>query len=326
MKFFLSARIALAATGLMVCCHAAPAAAQTQNRTEDEYVRYDLLDPNAGLVRMTYELMVVTPGLRAYTDATSAGTSLQEVSAVDLMTGAPLACTQAGGRVQVTLARDVPAGGGVRIRIVKTFKDAGYRRNGSSVTFSRRLDARRGAVTLPPHTEVVSADLPVQMFEANGSLSVDFMSLSAAPATLTLGLRSMPSDRPAPGSAPPAAAATTPQAPPDAPPPAIPMERIRVSERASQDRTIVYFLKDPDTHAFSLYHDYTATREGEHQYVNVVRTGSAVSDPSAIILDTGEKLATRILTGADIAREKIDIPGKSRARYPGRPDSVYAGR
>ena len=88
------------------------------------------------------------------------------------------------------------------------------------------------------------------------------------------------------------------------------MNQIRVSERALQDREIVYFLKQPETHAFSLYHDYTASRDGEHQYVNVVRTGSTVSDPSAKILDTGEVLKTRTLTGADIAREKIDIPDR----------------
>jgi hypothetical protein len=85
------------------------------------------------------------------------------------------------------------------------------------------------------------------------------------------------------------------------------MDQIRVTERAIQDREIVYFLKQPETHAFSLYHDYTASREGEHQYVNVVRTGSTVSDTSAVILDTGEVLKTRTLTGADIAREKIEI-------------------
>ena len=59
------------------------------------------------------------------------------------------------------------------------------------------------------------------------------------------------------------------------------MDRMRVNERAIQDREIVYFLKQPETHAFSLYHDYTASRDGEHQYVNVVRAGSTVSDPSA---------------------------------------------
>src|SRR5262249_40756592 len=42
------------------------------------------------------------------------------------------------------------------------------------------------------------------------------------------------------------------------------------------------------------------------KYLNVVRTGSTVSDPSAYILDTGEKLNTKIVTGADLAAEKID--------------------
>ena len=68
------------------------------------------------------------------------------------------------------------------------------------------------------------------------------------------------------------------------------MNEIRVSERAFQDREIVYFLKQPETHAFSLYHDYTETREGVDKYVNVVRAGSTVSEPSAKMLDTGEVL------------------------------------
>ena len=42
----------------------------------------------------------------------------------------------------------------------------------------------------------------------------------------------------------------------------VPMNRIRVSERAFQDREIVYFLKEPSTHSFSLYHDYTESAKG----------------------------------------------------------------
>ena len=38
-----------------------------------------------------------------------------------------------------------------------------------------------------------------------------------------------------------------------------------------------------------------------------MRAGSSVSEPSAKILDTGEVLKTRTLTGADVVREKIDI-------------------
>jgi len=81
-------------------------------------------------------------------------------------------------------------------------------------------------------------------------------------------------------------------------------EKERLSERAHQDRDIVYFLQQPETHAFSLYHDYTESRPGMDKYLNVVREGSTVSDPSAFVLDTGEKLATRLITGAELAAAK----------------------
>lgn len=81
----------------------------------------------------------------------------------------------------------------------------------------------------------------------------------------------------------------------------------RLVERARQDREIVYFLQPPDTHAFDLYHDYTESREGVGQYLNVVRRGSTVSNPSARILDTGETLPTEILKGEAITRAKLDI-------------------
>ena len=81
----------------------------------------------------------------------------------------------------------------------------------------------------------------------------------------------------------------------------------RLSERARQDREIVYFLQQPETHAFDLYHDYTESRPGVDNYLNVVRGGSAVSNPSAYILDTGEKLAVETLRGARITEAKLDI-------------------
>jgi hypothetical protein len=81
----------------------------------------------------------------------------------------------------------------------------------------------------------------------------------------------------------------------------------RLTERAIQTRDIVYFLRQPETHAFDLYHDYTETREGADKYINVVRTGSRVSNPSAFILDTGEKLTTRFLKGDQVTRAGLDI-------------------
>ena len=89
----------------------------------------------------------------------------------------------------------------------------------------------------------------------------------------------------------------------------------RLSERARQDREIVYFLQAPETHAFDLYHDFTETKEGADRYVNVVREGSRVSHPRAIALDTGETLAVETLKGDAIAKAGIETGG------PVRPDS-----
>ncbi len=79
------------------------------------------------------------------------------------------------------------------------------------------------------------------------------------------------------------------------------------SERARQDREIVYFLLAPQTHSFELYHDVTIREVGRSTYVNVVRAGSKVSNPSALNLDTGEALKVDTLRGDEITKAGIDI-------------------
>ena len=81
----------------------------------------------------------------------------------------------------------------------------------------------------------------------------------------------------------------------------------RLDERAHQDRDIVYFLQQPETHSFDLYHDYTESKPGTDKYLNVVRKGSRASKPAAMILDTGEKLAAQTLRGEEITRAGLDI-------------------
>jgi hypothetical protein len=84
----------------------------------------------------------------------------------------------------------------------------------------------------------------------------------------------------------------------------------RLVERARQDREIVYFLNAPETHSFDLYHDYTESRPGVDKYLNVVRKGSAASNPSARILDTGEALKVETLRGEAITRAGLDLAGE----------------
>ena len=81
----------------------------------------------------------------------------------------------------------------------------------------------------------------------------------------------------------------------------------RLEERAAQSREIVYFLRQPETHTFDLYHDYTEARAGVDKYLNVVRAGSTVSNPAALVLDTGERLETRTLKGDAITRAGLEL-------------------
>ena len=288
-----------------------PAPSRAQGLPRDAYVRYELLAAQTGSFKVVSDVAIDASGAKSHVERLLAGATATDVSALDLMTGAPLTVKSAPGSIQVELARAVPAGGEARLRIARTEKDASaYRRDGDAIVFTRTLAAKRGSVTLPAGYEVTAASVPVQILElADGRITASFMNPYPVETPLTIRGRALKTRMPSPAPASQAEPATAPPIA-DAPPREQPMYQIRVTERATQDREIVYFLKEPETHAFALYHDYTAAREGERQYVNVVRAGSSVSEPSAKVLDTGESLQTRTLTGADIAREKIDIPDR----------------
>jgi hypothetical protein len=80
-----------------------------------------------------------------------------------------------------------------------------------------------------------------------------------------------------------------------------------LTERAYQDREILYELQTPESHAFRITHDYTVRKAGEKYYFNVVRTGSHVTDPDSIDLDTGAKLKWEIISGKQATERKLPI-------------------
>src|SRR5262245_52115589 len=80
-----------------------------------------------------------------------------------------------------------------------------------------------------------------------------------------------------------------------------------LSERAYQDREILYELLAPESHAFRITHDYTVRRSGEQYYFNVVRAGSHVSDPESIDLDTGERLKWEVVSGKQARERAISV-------------------
>lgn len=295
----------------------------SQNRSDDEYTRYELLPPDTASFKITYDVSAVTPGAKFYFNPIRQGSIASDESVIDLMSGRPLEFKEVSGAearesgltradvdgryIRVTLARPVPEGGEARIRIIKTYKDPkSYFRDGDAIVFDRPLGIKRNAVVLPSGYELVSCNVPSQVIsEADGRLAISF--INANPGQAGLVLRAKPlAGRPQARAETAARPAAVP-APASAPAVEPPIDRVRVAERAVQDREIVYFLQDPRTSAFSLYHDFTERREGVDRYLNVVRRGSTVSNPSARLLDTGEELKTETLKGDAIAKAGIDI-------------------
>src|SRR5579859_6055925 len=252
----------------------------------DAYTRYELLAPGSAKFRILYEVTATTPGAIYYFNPIRQGSIATDESVFDRATGKPLQFDVVGVDVarpygvrsadttqkyiRVKLTRPVPENGGeARIEIDKTYEDPkSYYMEGDVLVFNRPLGIKRNSVFLPKGYELVSANVPSQVLqEPDGRVGVSFWNntqpeapliLRAKPAGFTGGKSSMAN---------------------------------RLDERAHQNRKIVYFLQQPETHSFDLYHDYTESRPGTSTYINIVREGSTVSKPSARNLDTGEELA-----------------------------------
>ena len=310
----LLAMICAASLGFAQAAPTSPKQSET-----DEYTRSELLAPKSASFAIRYEVTATTAGAKYYFNPIRKGSVASGESVTDVMTGQPLRFEVVSGAqafadplmkgedasvdyIKVTLARPVPPEGQARLLILKTYKDAkSYYREGGAIVFDRSLSIPRNSVVLPAGYELVSCNIPSQVLaEPDGRIAISFMNGSGSEAPLVVKAK--------PGAQTGATAA--PRAPGPAKSWEAPFqgetEQERLSERAHQDPEIVYFLQQPETHAFRLYHDYTESKPGADRYFNVVRSGSKVSDPSAYVLDTGEKLATRIMTGAELAAAKID--------------------
>jgi len=294
-------RAAMAACALSI---AGVLSAQPRQARVDEYTRYELLPPETSSVKVMYEVSATTEGARTYTDPIPAGTAVHDVAVTDMMTGAPLKFAVTASGITVTLARPVPPKGQGRIRIEKTIKSAlVYKQAAGAATFTVPLGAGRHDLVLPAGYELIGANIPVRVLaEDDGRTKLDVMNVPPGNATLVVTLRAGALTGDAAKPAP-----LTNNRSWEPPPAQGPTERARLAERAHLDRDIVYFLQDPSTNAFSLYHDYTESRPGTDKYINIVRTGSRSSNPSAYILDTGEALKHETLKGAEITAKQIPI-------------------
>jgi hypothetical protein len=310
-----------AATLLMATAAIAQPARQTQT---DDYTRYELQEPGSAAFRIFYDVSATTAGATYFYNTIRAGAEEEVHQVTDLHTGLSLewevvdgSHAQANGHprasadgryIKVSLARPVPEGGQGRVRIEKTYWDhESYHGDGEGgIVFDRSLGIRRNAVVVPIGYEITGANYPVQIAtEADGRVRASFMNPGPGSVPLLIRARAVPdwvAQNPPPPSSDARPTATT-----GGRSPAQARLDYAVTERAFEDRDITYYLQQPETHSFRLYHDYTESRTGMDRYLNVVRAGSSASDPEAYNMDTGERLIVEQLTGAEIGVKGVEI-------------------
>ena len=294
---------------------------QAQQTQTDSYTQYELLDPENQSFRIIYDVSATTANAKYYWNTLRSGSEHIVENVWDLYSGKELEWQIVDNKIakqngllgasydtdylQITLARPIPTGGQARIRIDKTYKDtASYFKEGASIVFSRSLGIKRNSIVLPKGYELTHCNYPSQVdLTDDARIKVSFLNRSPADVPLII-------------KAKPLANTTTIKIPIEDPyDPGTGSARdqskarlgYQFSERAFQDRDIVYFLQQPETHSFLLYHDYTETRIGMDRYLNIVRKGSKASNPSAIILDTGEQLKVESFIGDAITKRGITI-------------------
>ena len=85
------------ARALVILTLLLPAPAAAQNRSEDEYTRYELLDPATASFKIIYDVTAVTPGATFYFNPIRRGSIASDESVIDLASGRPLTFEQVSG-------------------------------------------------------------------------------------------------------------------------------------------------------------------------------------------------------------------------------------
>ena len=293
--------------GLALLTGASPSWAQQETNA---YTRHELLEPASAKFHVFYETSVIQPGAKYYFNPVRKTSTASDVRATDMASGANLdfkliddkeaaadGFAQANPEmnyIRVTLPRPVPEKDGeIRIRLEKTYEDhTSYRSTGDTLTFERAVGAPRNAFVLPPGYQLVSSTVAAQIArEADGRIRLSFFNPLPGENPLKIVARRNPQ----------LAQSAREQA---------------VVQRAHNSEAVVYFLKDPQSHAFDLTRDHTEDRAGTTRFANAVSQGGPAAGQYARNLDTGAILHPRISGNTALFQFAAVKPGQSlRLRF-----------
>lgn len=169
-------------------------AVQEGQREEDEYSLYELLDPDSAQFHILFEVTAASPGATFYFNPIRKGSEASGESVRDQATSQPLPFEVVSGAearasglpeadlemsyIRIHLPRPVPAEGGVRLLIEKTYKDPkSYSKEGADrIVFQRTLGIRHNAIVLPAGYELIECNYPAQVLTGpDGRIKVSLM-------------------------------------------------------------------------------------------------------------------------------------------------------
>ncbi|MCA1582583.1 MAG: hypothetical protein LC796_14570 [Acidobacteria bacterium] len=201
----------LLSLALLLLAGPAPEAARPPAQMQaDEYTRYELLGPETSQFRVVYDVTATSAGATHYFNPIRKGSEASRESVTDRMSGdalkfeivsaeearrTGLADAEADTQyIRVRLPRPVPAGGQVRLRIDKTYRDpASYLREGDEIAFVRSLGIKRNTIVLPAGYELLRCNVPSQVLtEPGGRIAVSFVNSNPEQAALSIRARRLP--------------------------------------------------------------------------------------------------------------------------------------
>ena len=239
-------------------------AQQTQS---DSYTRYELLNPSTQSFRIIYDVSATTEGAEYYFNTLRKGSEHKVDVVYDLMTGKELKWEIVDGKMargnghvtasddtdylQVTLARPVPKDGEARIRIDKTYRDTeSYYTEEGNIIFERSLGIKRNSVVLPAGYELVGCNYPSQVEFVNGRIKTSFLNRGNSAVNYKIMAKKLASEAQMIAGK----GETSPWEGYKPSPQGRDRSKARLNyqlrERAFQNREIVYYMQQPETHSF----------------------------------------------------------------------------
>jgi hypothetical protein len=252
----------------------------TAGFSQDLAVQYELDD--RGDVKIVTERIVAGEGVSEWRHALAPGSRGSEARAIDRATGRPLQARVQGTHLVVAFARATVARAEQRLGIEEVAGRAGYLKGagpGAPFTFAQTVNGRV-TILLPPGYSVRASSAPAQYAIENGRLKVGIIALDA-PVSLRLEAEPAASVGGAAGLA--------------AAPTAMPAG----SFRAQDERSVVYWLDQPETQRIKLALELLLTTPGQRHVYSVLRNDDNITSPETLDVDRGAVLPTRIVTGRE---------------------------